>query len=239
MLAYDAESSRAVRRSPTAPGRRGGDRCLRPPTCSLRLRTSGIGGGDVRQPGRVQRHQAVPVGRGRSARTVAWRMLSWRAGCCVGSPPPPGRGEAGLIRRDMHRYATRGLVDLRDSPLRVVVAGNGMPGRCARGAGRRRAVPLPLTIPLYFELDFPTTRRIRWSRRTWWICSGRCERRSGAGVRQDADRCFVGRAGNGLPVRDHRVGGHCELAKHPGATIIHNLITSAAVPEIIENTGNA
>jgi phosphomannomutase len=55
----------------------------------------------------------------------------------------------------------------------------------------------------------------------------------------DADRCFVIDE-RGEPVSPSTITALVavrELAKHPGATIIHNLITSAAVPEIVREHG--
>jgi phosphomannomutase len=55
----------------------------------------------------------------------------------------------------------------------------------------------------------------------------------------DADRCFVVDE-KGDPVSPSSVTALVavrELAKHPGATIIHNLITSHAVPEIVREHG--
>jgi len=55
----------------------------------------------------------------------------------------------------------------------------------------------------------------------------------------DADRCFVVDE-QGDPVSPSSVTALVavrELAKHPGATIIHNLITSHAVPEIVREHG--
>ncbi|PAT12938.1 phosphomannomutase/phosphoglucomutase [Corynebacterium hadale] len=55
----------------------------------------------------------------------------------------------------------------------------------------------------------------------------------------DADRCFVVDE-RGEPVSASSISAliaHRTLAQHPGATIIHNLITSQAVPEIIAEQG--
>ena len=57
----------------------------------------------------------------------------------------------------------------------------------------------------------------------------------------DADRCFVVDA-DGEPVSPSAVTALVaarELAKHPGGTVIHNLITSSAVPEIVREHGGA
>src|SRR3712207_4949017 len=55
----------------------------------------------------------------------------------------------------------------------------------------------------------------------------------------DADRCFVVDE-NGDAVSPSAITGLVasrELVKHPGSVVIHNLITSAAVPEIIREHG--
>ena len=55
----------------------------------------------------------------------------------------------------------------------------------------------------------------------------------------DADRCFVVDE-RGEPVSPSAVTALVavrELAKHPGGTVIHNLITSRAVPEIVREHG--
>ena len=55
----------------------------------------------------------------------------------------------------------------------------------------------------------------------------------------DADRCFVIDE-RGEPVSPSAVTALVavrELARHPGATVIHNLITSRAVPEIVAEHG--
>jgi phosphomannomutase len=57
----------------------------------------------------------------------------------------------------------------------------------------------------------------------------------------DADRCFVVDA-EGNPVPPSAITALVatrELAKHPGGAIIHNLITSHAVPEIVREHGGA
>ena len=55
----------------------------------------------------------------------------------------------------------------------------------------------------------------------------------------DADRCFVIDE-QGDPVSPSAVTALVavrELARHPGSTVIHNLITSRAVPEIVAEHG--
>jgi phosphomannomutase len=135
------------------------------------------------------------------------------------------------------------LVDLSGiRPLKVVVdAGNGMAGH---------TVPvvfegLPLTlIALYFELDgtFPNheanpidpenLRDLQQAVKDY-------NADIGLAFDGDADRCFV------VDERGEIVSPSVlaaliatrELAREPGATVIHNLITSRAVPELITEHG--
>jgi phosphomannomutase len=55
----------------------------------------------------------------------------------------------------------------------------------------------------------------------------------------DADRCFVADE-TGQPVPPSAIVGLIagrELAEHPGAVIVYNVITSQAVPEIVTERG--
>ncbi|MER7625519.1 phosphomannomutase/phosphoglucomutase [Streptomyces sp. NPDC126503] len=140
----------------------------------------------------------------------------------------------------------KGLVDLTAiRPLKVVVdAGNGMGGH---------TVPtvfdgLPLeTVPMYFELDgtFPNHEANPLDPKNIVDLQARV-RAEGADIGLafdgDADRCFVVDE-RGEPVSPSAITALVaarELAKHPGGTIIHNLITSWSVPEVVrENGGSA
>jgi phosphomannomutase len=165
--------------------------------------------------------------------------------------PTPAGTEAGLTRRDLlAEYAAhlRTLVDLRQiRPLTVVVdAGNGMAGHTVPAVlGDTKLPALPLTIvPLYFELDgtFPNHEANPLDPANL-VDLQRAVRERGADLGLafdgDADRCFVVDE-RGEPVSPSAITALVatrELAKHPGATIIHNLITSAAVPEIVAEHG--
>jgi phosphomannomutase len=166
-------------------------------------------------------------------------------------PPTPAGTESGVTRRDvLTEYATflRTLVDLRGiRPLTVVVdAGNGMAGHTVPAVlGDAKLDPLPLTIiPLYFELDgtFPNHEANPLDPANL-VDLQEAVRAHGADLGLafdgDADRCFVVDE-RGEPVSPSAITALVasrELAKHPGARIIHNLITSAAVPEIITEHG--
>ncbi|MHB2023016.1 MAG: phosphomannomutase/phosphoglucomutase [Mycobacteriales bacterium] len=135
------------------------------------------------------------------------------------------------------------LVDLRAiRPLTVVVdAGNGMAGLTVP----RVFAGLPLTVrPLYFELDgnFPNHEANPLEAKNLVDLQQEVRRVSadvGLAFDGDADRCFVVDE-LGEPVPPSAVTALVasrELAREPGAVIIHNLITSRAVPEIVREHG--
>jgi phosphomannomutase len=135
------------------------------------------------------------------------------------------------------------LVDISGiRPLKVVVdAGNGMAGHTVP----RVFEGLPITlVPLYFELDgtFPNHEanpidpaNLRDLQKA--VRDNKAD--IGLAFDGDADRCFV------VDERGEIVSPSVlaaliatrELAREPGATIIHNLITSRAVPELISSRG--
>jgi len=142
----------------------------------------------------------------------------------------------------------RGLVDLSGiRPLKVVVdAGNGMGGFTVPAVlGDQELAPLPLDIvPLYFELDgsFPNHEANPLDPANLVDLQAAVREHGadlGLAFDGDADRCFVVDE-NGDPVSPSAITALVakrELAKFPGSTVIHNLITSHAVPEIIEENG--
>jgi phosphomannomutase len=159
-------------------------------------------------------------------------------------PPAPQSGS--VTRIDLlSGYANhlRKLVDISGiRPLRVVVdAGNGMAGYTVPKVFEG----LPLTlVPLYFELDgtFPNHEanpldptNLRDLQRA--VLDQHAD--IGLAFDGDADRCFV------VDERGEIVSPSVltaliavrELAHEPGAAVIHNLITSRAVPEIISEHG--
>jgi phosphomannomutase len=142
----------------------------------------------------------------------------------------------------------RGLVDLSGiRPLRMVVdAGNGMGGYTVPAVLGDVTLPaLPLTIiPLYFELDGdfpnheanPLVAENIFDLQRAVLAEGAD---LGVAFDGDADRCFVvDAAGQAVsPSAITALVAARELAKAPGATVIHNLITSHTVPEVIRENG--
>ena len=159
---------------------------------------------------------------------------------------PVGDVRGAVERRELlPAYARhlRTLVDLRTiRPLTVVVdAGNGMAGYTVPAV----LGDLPLkVIPLYFELDgtFPNHEANPLEPANL-VDLQRAVREHGADLGLafdgDADRCFVvdERGGAVSPSAITALVAVRELAKHPGATVIHNLITSRAVAEIVHENG--
>ncbi|MEU6073227.1 phosphomannomutase/phosphoglucomutase [Micromonospora sp. NPDC047074] len=164
---------------------------------------------------------------------------------------PVGEPTAPAERRDLLAdYAAylRELVDLSAiRPLKVVVdAGNGMGGYTVPAVLGDTVLPaLPLEIvPLYFELDgtFPNHEANPLDPANL-VDLQRAVVEHGADIGLafdgDADRCFVIDE-RGEPVSPSAITALVaarELAKHPGSTVIHGLITSRAVPEIIREHG--
>ncbi|GAA4860180.1 phosphomannomutase/phosphoglucomutase [Saccharopolyspora rosea] len=139
----------------------------------------------------------------------------------------------------------RGLVDLRGiRPLKIVVdAGNGMGGHTVPTVFEGLPVEV---VPMYFELDgtFPNHEANPLDPANLVDLQAKVREvgaDAGLAFDGDADRCFVVDE-NADPVAPSAITALVavrELAKEPGATIIHNLITSRAVPEIIaEHGGN-
>jgi phosphomannomutase len=184
------------------------------------------------------RDGARPVG----ADTGLTELRDMAARGVPGHDGPPGT----ITRRDLlSGYADylKTLVDLTAiRPLTVAVdAGNGMAGHTVPKVFEG----LPITlVPLYFELDgtFPNHEANPIDPENLRDLQ-RAVLESGADIGLafdgDADRCFV------VDERGHIVSPSVltaliavrELAREPGGTVIHNLITSQAVPEIIAEQG--
>lgn len=172
-----------------------------------------------------------------------------------GSIPAAERTGTIGVRDALSGYAEylRSLVDLSGSrPLKVVVdAGNGMGGLTTPAVLGDTLLPkLPLEIiPLYFELDgsFPNhpanplePENLRDLQAA--VVSNQAD--IGIAFDGDADRCFViDELGN--PVSPSAVTAmvarreivRAQAAGEDTPVIIHNLITSRAVPELVERLG--
>jgi phosphomannomutase len=184
---------------------------------------------------------AAPVGQDTGLRQI-------RAWLEHGLPPAAARerGTGRVVRRDLlPDYAAylRRLVDLSGiRRLRVVVdAGNGMAGRTVPVV--LAGLPVDLDA-LYFELDgsFPNHEAnpiepenlVDLQKRVREIDAD-----LGLAFDGDADRCFfIDERGEAVsPSAIVALVAVRELAKHPGSPVVHNVITSQAVPEIILEHG--
>ena len=129
--------------------------------------------------------------------------------------------------------------------LKVVVdAGNGMAGYTAPAVFGRLGERQVELVPMYFELDgtFPNHEANPIEPANLADLQRRVVSEGadiGLAFDGDADRCFLvderGRAVS--PSTLTALIAARELAKEPGATVIHNLITSRAVPEIVTELG--
>jgi phosphomannomutase len=154
----------------------------------------------------------------------------------------PGRVTERDVLADYAAYL-RSLVDLSTSrPLKIVVdAGNGMGGHTVPTVFD--GVPIDI-VPMYFELDgnFPNHEANPLDPANIVDLQAKVrEVGADAGVAfdGDADRCFVVDE-RGEPVSPSAITALVavrELTKEPGGTIIHNLITSKGVPEIVAEHG--
>jgi phosphomannomutase len=172
-------------------------------------------------------------------------LLEIRADAERGLPTTDAPAGSVTERNVLADYADylRKLVDVSGiRPLRVVVdAGNGMAGYTVPEVFAGLPVDL---VPLYFELDgtFPNHEANPLDPKNLVdLCAE--VRAAGADLGLafdgDADRCFVVDE-RGAPVSPSAITALVavrELAREPGSPVIHNLITSRAVPEIITEHG--
>ena len=161
---------------------------------------------------------------------------------------PEFDGPAGTVsdRDVLDDYSAflRSLVDVTAlRPLRVAVdAGNGMAGLTAPAV--LGAIPSVTVLPLYFELDgsFPNHEANPLDPANL-VDLQRFVVETGADIGLafdgDADRCFVVDE-RGEPVSPSAVTAMIaerELTRKPGSAVIHNLITSRVVPELVTELG--
>ncbi|MFI1972878.1 phosphomannomutase/phosphoglucomutase [Streptomyces cinnamoneus] len=188
---------------------------------------------------------AAPVGQDTGLAEIRTLVEGWAEGGAPEAAATPGKVTGRDVLAD---YAThlRSLVDLGAiRRLKVVVdAGNGMGGHTVPTV--LDGLPVDL-VPMYFELDgtFPNHEANPLDPKNLVDLQDKV-RETGADIGLafdgDADRCFVVDE-RGEPVSPSAITALVaarELAKHPGGTIIHNLITSWSVPEVVaENGGKA
>ncbi len=192
------------------------------------------------------RSGARPIGRDSGlaeVRDVAERVLT---GDAVRSSGPIG----GLVRRDLLGSYASHLLRLAPVParppdrsaLRVVVdAGNGMAGHTVPAVFAHLDVDL---VPMYFELDgrFPHHEANPLDPSTLVDLQAQVRRQRadiGLAFDGDADRCFVVDERGDLvsPSAITSLIAVRELAREPGALVLHNLICSRSVPEAIRAHG--
>lgn len=149
-------------------------------------------------------------------------------------------------QRDMLNEYVDHLLTLVDvskiRPLKIIVdAGNGMAGHTAPAILARLNCEV---IPMYFELDgtFPNHEANPLDESTLTdLKKAMIDNKADLGLAfdGDADRCFLvderGVAVN--PSALTALIAHRELIKHPGSTIIYNLISSRTVHEVIDENG--
>ncbi|MCF3106908.1 phosphomannomutase/phosphoglucomutase [Streptomyces roseoverticillatus] len=185
---------------------------------------------------------AAPVGQGTGLAEIRALVEGW----LENGAPEPAAAPGTVTRRDvLEDYAAhlRSLVDLSGiRRLKVVVdAGNGMGGHTVPTVFA--GLPLDLDA-MYFELDgtFPNHEANPLDPKNLVDLQARVREVGadlGLAFDGDADRCFV-IDGNGDPVSPSAITALVaarELAKHPGGTVIHNLITSWSVPEVVKECG--
>ena len=185
---------------------------------------------------------AAPVGQDTGLAEIRALVERWTRD---GAPEPAAKTGT-IVQRDvLADYAThlRSLVDLSGiRPLKVVVdAGNGMGGHTVPTVFE--GLPLELDS-LFFELDgsFPNHEANPLDPKNIVDLQARVREVGadlGLAFDGDADRCFVVDE-KGDPVSPSAITALVaarELAKHPGGTVIHNLITSWSVPEVVKEQG--
>ncbi len=135
-----------------------------------------------------------------------------------------------------------GLAPVEGRRLRVVVdAGNGMAGHTAPAVLGGLALDV---VPMYYELDgtFPNHEANPIDPANLADLQARVVAEGadvGLAFDGDADRCFIVDERGGLvgPSVVTALIASRELGRVPGATVIHNLITSRAVPELVTELG--
>ncbi|MDX2783935.1 phosphomannomutase/phosphoglucomutase, partial [Streptomyces caniscabiei] len=186
---------------------------------------------------------AAPVGQDTGLAEIRELVERWSE---TGAPEPAA-AQGTITRRDtLDDYAAhlRSLVDLTSvRRLKVVVdAGNGMGGHTVPTVFA--GLPLDL-VPMYFELDgtFPNHEANPLDPANIVDLQKRVREEGadlGIAFDGDADRCFVvDERGDAVsPSAITALVAARELARNGGkGTVIHNLITSWSVPEVVRENG--
>ncbi len=200
---------------------------------------------------------AIPVSSETGLKEIQARAEHYLTEGTIPAVEKPGSISVRDVLRDYSEYL-RSLVDLTDSrPLKVVVdAGNGMAGMTTPAVLGDKLLPkLPFEIvPLYFELDgsfpnHPANPLEPENLRDLQAAVVEHGADIGLAFDGDADRCFVIDE-KGDPVSPSAItamvarreirraqAGSATRPPEETPTIIHNLITSRAVPELVRNDG--
>lgn len=208
--------------------------------------------GDLRMPGiqvtashnpagyngmKLCRALAAPIGTGTGLERI--RELA------AGELPPAPRAGVRSSTSTLSAYADKlhALVPLRGlRPVKIVIdAGNGMAGLTAPEVLGRIDAEI---VPLYFELDgsFPNHPADPLDPANLVDLQGAVRAHGadlGLAFDGDADRCFVVDE-RGEPVSPSVITAliaERELAAHPGGTVVHNVITSKLVQEVVRAAG--
>ncbi|MFF9816304.1 phosphomannomutase/phosphoglucomutase [Streptomyces sp. NPDC014006] len=186
---------------------------------------------------------AAPVGQDTGLAEIRALVEQWSVS---GAPAPAAKPGTLGVRETLEDYAAhlKSLVDLTSiRPLKVVVdAGNGMGGHTVPTV--LDGLPVQL-VPMYFELDgtFPNHEANPLDPANLVDLQLRVREEGadlGLAFDGDADRCFVVDE-RGEPVSPSAITALVasrELARNGGkGMIIHNLITSWSVPEVVAEHG--
>jgi phosphomannomutase len=182
---------------------------------------------------------AKPVGKDTGLTQISEEIIAG----VPGSDAPRGSSSERDVLTEYGEFL-RSLVDLAElRPLRVAVdAGNGMGGHTTPAV--LGVIPSITLLPLYFELDgtFPNHEANPLDPANLVDLQAHVVKTGadiGLAFDGDADRCFVVDE-KGHPVSPSAVTALVaarELNREIGATVIHNLITSRAVPELVAERG--
>ncbi|GGT07493.1 MULTISPECIES: phosphomannomutase/phosphoglucomutase [Streptomyces] len=188
---------------------------------------------------------AAPVGQDTGLTDIRALVEQWSEqglpAAPEGTTPGTVTGQDTLVGYAEHLKSLVDLTGIR--PLKVVVdAGNGMGGHTVPTVFE--GLPLEL-VPMYFELDgtFPNHEANPLDPKNIVDLQERVKAEGadlGLAFDGDADRCFVvDERGEGVsPSAVTALVAARELARNGGTgTVIHNLITSWSVPEVVRENG--